>query len=315
MKQFTSFLLVLLLMVLAAEAQNTSKAVDVKTNLLVLDEKGDYVRGLKQSDIKIFEGDVEQKLSSFTQLDEAFDLVIVADNTGSVRTQLNDITNIGKIIVANLRANDNAQLIRFVGRNNIEIAQPWTNNRTALNLGLENMFVQGGQSAVLDALYLASQDLLDRCEKAPNRRYAVVLISDGEDRNSFYSEKDLLKLLDNGPAQIFTIALTKDLPKSFFSNEPNRKTVGSVVGFVNRLSAATGGTSFIFRERSTRDDLINALRGLLTELRSQFVIKYRSTGVTNDNNVRKLTVTVSDGPNGEKRKAYIKDTIVMIPPK
>ncbi len=207
------------------------------------------------------------------------------------------------------------QLIRFVNSEKINTFQPWTNNRAALIEALNDMFVEGGQSAVLDALYLASEELIKRSEQTPNKRYALILISDGEDRESYYSEKDLLKLLKTSPAQIFTITLTKELPRNFWERAPNRKTVGSVVKFVNRLAAETGGTSFIFREKSTKDDLINALKALIIELRSQFVIKYTSTDVTKENNVRKLTATVSDGPNGEKRKAYIKDAIVLVPPK
>ncbi|HRI04867.1 MAG TPA: VWA domain-containing protein [Pyrinomonadaceae bacterium] len=318
MKPPAALLLIILSALISINAQDGKKTLntfDVETNLLVFDDKEGYVSGVKQSDIKVFEGDVEQKLTSFKQLEQAFDVVIVADNTGSVRSQLDDIANIGKIIVANLRAEDNAQLIRFVGREQVEILQAWTNKKADLYEGLDNMYVEAGPSAVLDALYLASEDLIKRSAQTPNRRFAVVLISDGEDRNSYYAEKDLFKLLDNSPAQIFTITLTKELPKSWWGQVPNRKTVGTVVKFVNKIAAVTGGTSFILREKSTKDDVYNSLRALLIELRSQYVIKYISTNVTKDNNVRKLTVTVADGPNGEKRKAYFKDTIVIIPPK
>lgn len=69
------------------------------------------------------------------------------------------------------------------------------------------------------------------------------------------------------------------------------------------------------REKSTVEDLNNALKALLTELRSQFVIKYTSDGVTKESNVRKLAVAIADGARGENRQAYIKDTVVMVPPK
>lgn len=317
MKFVTSIVFLSLVTVCTTTAQTDSQksnSVEVETNLLILDENGEYASDVKQSEIKILEGDVEQKITSFVKLDGAVDLAIVADNTGSVRYQLDDIITVGKILVANLRQRDNAQVIRFTNSARIEIIQEWTNKKVALDDALDNMYVDGGQSAVLDALYLASQDMKTRHAREPNRRYAIVLISDGEDRASYYKEKDLYKLLSDSPIQIFTITLTKDLPKSFWTQGENQKTVGWVVKFVNRLAAGTGGTSFILRDKSTKDDLLNALKALLTELRSQFVIKYTSKDVTKETNVRKLTATVVDS-DGDKRKVYIKDTIVMVPPK
>lgn len=151
-------------------------------------------------------------MTSFVQLDGKVDIAIVADNTGSVRKQLDDVTRIGKIRVANLRLNDNAQLIRCVDRDKVEIIQPWTDNKAELADGLNYMFFEGGHSAVLDALYLAAKDMIARHARDPNRKYAIALISDGEDRDSYYTEKDLFNLLANSPIQIFTIALAKDLP-------------------------------------------------------------------------------------------------------
>lgn len=314
MKTLAAILFIVSILVLPLAAQDSkSKTCTVRTNVMVLNEKDELVTKLKSSDVKVFESGIEQKITSFAEIGKAADISIVIDNTGSVRMQLDDIVNIGKIIVANLRPDDNAQIIRFVGRDHVEIEEPWTNQRAGLFEALDDLFVEGGQSAVIDALYLASQDLIKRNEKSDGRRQAIILISDAEDRDSYYTEDKLFKLLENTPIQIFTITLTKDLPKGFWDMEPNRKTVGSVVKLVNKLAAYTGGTSFIFKKQSTKNDLLNSLKALMIELRSQYVVSYTSENVNKDNNVRKLTATVVDGPNGEKRKAYIKDTIVMAP--
>lgn len=315
-KALAVILFALLVFVLPLAAQDgKSKTYTVRTNLMVLNDKNEFVTKLKSSDVRVFESGIEQKITSFVELETAADISIVIDNSGSVRTQLDDIVNIGRLIVANLMPDDNAQIIRFVGRDKIEIEEPWTNKQAGLFEALDNLFVEGGQSAVIDALYLASEDLIKRNEKSGARRQAIVLISDAEDRNSYYTEKELFKLLENTPVQIFTITLTKDLPKGFWDMEPGRKSVGTVIKLVNKLAANTGGTSFIFKKKSTKDDLVKALTALMIELRSQYVVSYTSENVNKDNNVRKLTATVADGPNGEKRSAYIKDTIVLVPPK
>ena len=292
-------------------AQNTevdSKIFQVKTNLLVLNEKNEYVSGVKGSDIKIFENGVEQKLASFAELDGTADISLVIDNTLSVRSQLEDMIGIGQLIVSNLRPTDSASVIRFVDKSKISIEQTWTNSKQDLFEALDNLFAESGGSAVIDALYLASDDLIKR-HKVKNRRYAIVLISDAEDRSSYYSEKNLLKLLEGTPIQIFTITLTKELPK----NQPSdgRKSVGAVVQFVHRLTSATGGTSFVFQQKSTVGDLKDAFKSLLVQLRSQYVFSYMAANVNKDTNLRKLTIKIADGPNGEKRNAIMQDTVIL----
>ena len=62
---------------------------------------------------------------------------------------------------------------------------------------------------------------------------------------------------------------------------------------------------------STTDDLRRYLTALMIELRSHFVIGYEATAPTKETAARKLTATVADGLNGEKRKAIVKQTIVI----
>jgi len=211
MKPLTSVFILALALGLATVAhaqKKPGKSVDVVTNLLVVDEKGAYVSGVKQGDVKIYEGGVEQQLTSLVRVDEALDLCIVADNTGSVHSQMDDVKKIGKSLVASLRDNDSAQVVRFVDRDNISIEQEWTNNKASLVTAFNDLFIQGGQSAVIDAMYLAALDMVKRYKRFHSRRYAVVLISDGEDRSSYYAEKELYKLLAGTPVQIFTLTLT-----------------------------------------------------------------------------------------------------------
>lgn len=81
--------------------------------------------------------------------------------------------------------------------------------------------------------------------------------------------------------------------------------------FVEKLSASTGGTSYIIDDDSDVAAIGTALRQLIYELRSQYVIGYIPTKISKTNNKRRLKVQIKDGPNGEKRNATIKDTIVL----
>lgn len=305
-------LLWILLLSLGIHAQSKSKddkTFEVRTNLMVLDDKDHYVGGLKESDVKVFENGVEQKLTYFATKDLSLNVCLVIDNSGSVRTQLKQVTTIAKLLVENLRTEDEAQIIRFIGRDNISTEQEWTKEKSALNKALDDLFIGGGQSAVFDALYLAGEDILKLRKAAPNKRYAIVLVSDAEDRNSYYTEKQLFELLYRTDVQVFTIGLVKDLSDEvgFTGNSPKSKAKKNA----RKIAAGTSGTSFILDERSKEADYRNALKSLIYELRSQIIIGYTLDDVKKGDRTRKLTVTIADGPNGEKRKAINKENIVL----
>jgi len=313
-------LLVFCFSALAASASSQTDKKDkhsvvVTTNVLVLNDKNEPVRGLTAKDLKLLENDVEQQITSVTELDDGLDLILLVDNTGSVRTQLEDIISIGKNLVANLGSNDQATIIRFVGRDKITTEQEWTNDKRKLSLALDNLFVEGGLSAVIDGLYLASKSLKERLGPSNGRRFAIVLLSDAEDRDSYYGEAALFKLLAGSPIQIFTVTLTRNLPKVLDLSDLGRatRTQDMVINFSNRLAARTGGTAYIIKTKSTNADLDLALRLLNDELHSQYVVSYVAANVTSKNNLRSLSVSVADGPNGEKRTAKTKYAVALEP--
>ena len=88
--------------------------------------------------------------------------------------------------------------------------QDFTANRAALIDALDEMYVEGGQSAITDALYLGAEHLAKRKGDWPmTRRRALVLITDGEDRANKYKHEQLLAKLRETDAQVFVVALTK----------------------------------------------------------------------------------------------------------
>jgi len=312
----------LLLTATAGLSQNDQKdktSVEVRVNLGVLNGRGEPVEGISATDIKLYEDDGEQKITSLTKLGDALDITIVMDNTGSVRKQLDNMVGIAKSLVQALGHHDQAKIIRFVGRDNITFEQDWTSDKAKLDRALSNLFVEGGESAVVDAVYLSVKDIIERRSDKSGRRSAIVLVSDAEDRNSYYSVKDLIELLKDHPIPIFVVTLTKDLPEhlpAIFERdippaERRRNTVAMATVFANRVAAASGGTAYILKKGSTDEDLTYTLNTLTAELRAQYAITYTAFGVKKPT-VRKLSATVADGPNGEKRKAIIKDAVVLM---
>lgn len=163
------------------------------------------------------------------------------------------------------------------------------------------MFVEGGQSAIVDALYLSVNKLLEREKANKQKRSALILITDGEDRQSYYKKEEVFRLFKGSDAQIFTIGLIGELPDKNIRQNSTR--------FINQLSLETGGASYFVNSQKRKEfesALLLALKAIITELSSQYVIGYTSTNVKRDDLARKLRVEIADGSKGEKRQGFVR---------
>ena len=169
---------------------------------------------------------------------------------------------------------------------------------------MDNLYIEGGQTAIIDAVYLAVENI-DEYEKEKNaiekKRRALILVSDGEDRNSYYNEKQLFELLKESEVQIFVIGFVDDLSKEggFISKSPQAKAKA----FLERIATETGGKAYFPSSPSVLPELANAISN---ELRTQYSIGYIPSNDRKDNSFRNIKVQVDDGPNAQKRIAVHK---------
>ncbi len=282
------------------DTKAAAKAIEVKANLLVLGADGKFADDVKLEDVKIYEDGVEQKITYFVKKQNAFNAGLVVDNTGSMRSLLDSVVSASATFVSNIRTQDQVFVVRFVGRDNIEVVQELTADKRRLNGAVSNLYVQGGASAIVDALYLSVSEI-SKSAADKSSRNALILISDGEDRDSFYNQKQLFELVSGSDTQIFTIGLDGQ-----FSDA---KSKASAKNFINQLALETGGAAFFVNGK--KEELVAALKGILTELNSQYVIGYTSTNQKRDGSERKLTVQIADGAKGEKRQPTIRAGFVV----
>jgi Ca-activated chloride channel family protein len=271
----------------------------VNISVRVIDRAGRPVNKLSESDFKIFEDNVQQQIEFFSRSELPTNYAIVVDNSGSLRSQLEKVIEAGKILVSSNGPNDETQLIRFVGKDKISIEQDFTSNKADLNDSLDNLFIEGGQTAITDAVYLAVENVEDyeKSSKAVDRkRRAIILVTDGEDRDSFYSEKQLFDLLRESETQIYVIGFVSEL-----SSEGSiiRKSAQSKAkSYLERMATETGGKAYF---PNSVDELAGIAKDIGAELRTQFSIGYVPTNDRKDGTFRSIKVQVADGPNKEKR--------------
>jgi Ca-activated chloride channel family protein len=276
----------------------------VNLNVRVVDRNNRPVAKLQQSDFQILEDKVPQAIEFFSQSEVPTNYALVIDNSGSLRFQLEKVIEASKIIVNTNKPEDETGVVRFVSSDKIEILQDFTTDKSELFDALDNMYIEGGQTAIIDAIYLAAERV-DEYERSKNtndrKRRALILVSDGEDRNSFYKEEQLFELLRESDVQIYAIGFVNDLDKegSFIRKSPQKKAKN----FLTRLATETGGKSYFPNALS---ELNGIARDIASELRTQYSIGYIPTNDRKDGKFRNIKVVVKDGPKNEKRIAITK---------
>ncbi len=155
-------------------------------------------------------------------------------------------------------------------------------------------------SAVVDAIYFSAKKISELPNKDKSQKFALILLSDGEDRDSLHTQKELVDLLRENDIKFYSIAFVGEL------------TVGAMrdksKNFLFNLANETGGNLYpLEKQNPSQKDIEKATKALLYELRSQFVINYISTNQKRNGKQRQLSVQISDNEKGEKRFGIIRE--------
>ncbi|HYP49656.1 MAG TPA: VWA domain-containing protein, partial [Pyrinomonadaceae bacterium] len=188
----------------------------VNLNVRIVDRNNRPISNVQKREVKIYEDNVLQEIDSFSKAEVPTNYALVIDNSGSLRHQLDKVIDASKVIVNTNRPDDETSVVRFVSSDKIEVVQDFTSSKADVSEALDNLFIEGGQTAIIDAVYLAAEKV-DTYEKSRNpnerKRRALILVSDGEDRDSYYNEQQLFELLRESDVQIYAIGFTTDLSK------------------------------------------------------------------------------------------------------
>ncbi|HEY0404303.1 MAG TPA: VWA domain-containing protein, partial [Pyrinomonadaceae bacterium] len=246
----------------------------VVMNVTVLDAQGKYVHGLRRSDFKIFEDGKEQSadiISTFSIEETPFAAAILLDTSGSMESRMSLARSAAIRFLDGLRSDDVAAVYKFDSE--IERIQDFSPSRdlAPLAFGLR----ANGQTALYDAMTRAAHDLSER----PEKRRAIVVLSDGMDTRSSASVEKALNQALAAQATIYAVDMSA-------GNGPN--SGGQQSAAVLRNFAAKSGGRFISTPGGQA--LREAFAGIVEELSNQYTIGYRPTNRTRDGKWRTLEV-------------------------
>jgi Ca-activated chloride channel family protein len=272
----------------------------VQLHVRVIDRNNRPINNVPQSDFRVFEDGVPQPIEYFSREEVPISYGLAVDTSGSLRSQLPTVIEAGKSIINSNKQGDETFLVRFVGRDNTETVQDFTASKELLMDALDNMYVEGGQSAIVDAVYLSAEHVAEykKGDEGDRRRRALIVITDGEDRNSYYNQEQLFARLREEDVQIFVIGFVNELDKEagFIRKSPRDKAVN----LINKLASETGGRAFFPESLSELPEIANEI---IRDLRTQYVLAYNPTNKTQDGSYRAIKVSVDQASNSEKRIA------------
>jgi len=241
----------------------------------VTDPMNRFVTGLDKENFKVLEDKKEQPITQFSSEDAPLSVGVVFDCSGSMGHKLEK----SRLAVAQFFKTANPEdeffLVQFSDA--AELAQPFTPNLEEVQNRLT--FTQSkGRTALLDAIYLALHEM----KKGKNPRKALLVISDGGDNNSRYTEPEIKNLVKETDVQIYAIGIYEAMAARGRTPE---EAAGQ--GLLTEVAELTGGRQYPVDNLNELPDIAAKIG---VELRNQYVLGYSPLNQQHDGKYRHVVV-------------------------
>jgi len=256
----------------------------VLVNVTIIDGQGKFVSGLKRTDFTVLENGQPQTVSSFSTEETPFAAAVLLDTSGSMEKRLSLGRSAAIRFLDGLRNEDVASIYRFDA--SVDRLQDFSSGR---DLPPRAYSVQPGPMTVLnDAVLRAAEDL----SKRPEKRRAVIVLSDGgENGSNASSSKALDRALGVG-ATIYTVNMSV--------MDGGRDLRGA--GVLRNYAEKSGG---LYIPTPGGQELRDSFATILAELGHQYTLAYRSSNRARDGRWRTIEVKVPrPGVTVRTRKGY-----------
>lgn len=263
------------------DPQKTDETLKFETNLVVLnvtvtDANDRYINGLKEKDFSIFEDKKPQQIIDFVSVERPFSVAILLDTSLSMENKLTLARAACAKFVEELREGDTFAIYSFGGMK-VKLHQDFTEIHDVPD-SVWDMRVEG-ETPLYDAIAKSADALAER----PERRRAILVVSDGADTKSKASLDQALRKTLNAQASIYAIDLSDATVYGTQARDLGAETMKDV-------AAKTGGRFF---RTAGGGKLREAFTSTVDELRQQYTLTYESTNEKYDGKWRAVEVRVS----------------------
>jgi Ca-activated chloride channel family protein len=252
----------------------------------VTDRMNRIVVGLEQGNFQLYEGNRSQEIKHFSREDAPVSVGVILDVSGSMVTKIERAREAVMKLLEASNPQDEFFLITFA--DTPQLVQNFTQASEEMQEQL--LFARPkGTTALLDALYLG----LNKMREAKYTRKALVLISDGGDNHSRYTEKDVKSRIKESDVLVYSVGV---YDRQFATREELRGPE-----LLNDISEVTGGQSYTL---DNPNDLPIITRHIGVELRNQYVLAYSPNSSKNDGKWRKIKVKLTFPKNAPQLRVY-----------
>jgi Ca-activated chloride channel family protein len=251
----------------------------------VYDKDSILVADLTKEDFTIYEEKVEQEITYFGRDDVPSTVGVVIDTSGSMRDKFDLVNDATRLFLS--KNNPENELFFVAFKDEVQLEQDFTRDVEDIYDALDNVIISGG-TALYDAIYLA----VDKVQQGNESKKSVIVFTDGEDKDSYYSHEDLIEKVEESDVQVYIVAfLDSDLSTGggFFGvfKSPRDK----IQEKIQNIPRSTGGEAFFPEKISQLNEVFHSIA---YELRNQYRLAYVSSNPDQDGTWRETDVVVKD---------------------
>jgi Ca-activated chloride channel homolog len=248
----------------------------------VTDRLGRPVTGLEKENFRVLDDKVEQKLIQLASDDEPVAVGFIFDVSGSIGGMLPEYRRAAHEFFTSADEPDEFFLVEF--QSTARLVVPLTKNVGEIDS--EILFTKSkGSTALFDAVYMAANEI----RKSKLAKKALLLVSDGGENHSRYNFTEVINMLRETDALLYSIGPSPDNP--FGDNNG---------ALLKNLSELTGGRLI----EMNSIDFAELAQKIIVDLRNRYVLGYAPTDKTRDGRYHRIDVQVIPPKGLGKLKAH-----------
>jgi Ca-activated chloride channel homolog len=236
------------------------------------------VTGLEKENFRIFDNNQEQTITTFSTEDEPIALGLIFDVSGSMRGTLPQGRSAAAQFLRLANPEDEFFLVEFDKTPRLTV--PLTADTGTINTEIL-LTKSGGSTALFDAVYLAINEM----RKSKKTKKALVLMSDGGENHSRYTQREVDNLVRESDVLIYTVMI------------PGQDANPSLM---TRIAEMTGAHGYL----AGAVELSDIAQKICVELRNRYVLGYAPTDTARDGRYHRLEVKLAPPRGLPKLRAH-----------
>lgn len=238
----------------------------------ITDPMNRLVTGLEKENFQLFEGSAAQEIRTFSSEDAPVSLGVIFDSSGSMSSKMDRAKE--AVVEFFKTANPQDEFFMITFSDEPEEVSDFTSSVDEIQNKLV-FAVPRHRTALLDAIYMG----VNKMRQAKYAKKALLIISDGGDNHSRYTENEIKSVVKEADVMVYAIGIYDRYASAI------EERLGPEL--LTDITELTGGRAFTI---DNPNDLGDVATKIGVELRNQYVLGYRPTKVVHDGKWRKIKV-------------------------